>query len=433
MTAVDLSAREAERNVLGAMMLNVAATWEIVDTVTAEDFNEPRHGDLYRVIGRLAAAGGPVDPIAVVDAATVEGILEGIGGAAYVFELHGLPGTWTNISYYGGIVVQAAVRRRLALAGELIADLGNSGAGDAFEQVEAARDCLAGVGVRSRLDIKPVGATFDALIDSLSEPPRYVPSPWKELNTLIGGFRPGGLYIVGARPGDGKTIMGLQIAGALARTGNVVYATLEMSEAELQKRLLAQYGSISMGALVNSKLTEKDWGRLEHARTMLDGMPLYIDDRAGSNISQIKAYVRATARKGTLAGVVVDYLQLIVSKPGDQRPRHEIVAEISRELKELARDLGVPVVALSQLNNRDGSKAGMGNLRESGAIEQDADVVILISRDKEDPDRQHILEVSVPKNRHGASGSLELMWEGYFSRVADMNTLYGNPGQEGRD
>lgn len=429
MTAAEVTAVEAERNVLGSMMLNQAATWEVVDILTGEDFSSPAHEDLYRVIGVQAAAGRPVDPISIVDALTREGILDGVGGAAYVFELHGLPGTWTNVAYYAGIVVQAGIRRRLALAGETIAALGGSGVGDAFDQVEAAREAIAAVDARTRVEIRPVGASFDALVDSLTDPPKYTPSPWKELNRIIGGFRPGGFYVIGARPGDGKTILGLQIAAALSRTGNVVYCTMEMSEAELQKRLISQTAAVSMTRLVNSSLNNEDWVRVAEARNQLVGMPLYIDDRGGLNMTQIKAYIRATARKGPLVGVVIDYLQLVMPKPGDSRPRHEVVGEMSRELKSLARELNIPIIALSQLNNRDGSKAGMGNLRESGAIEQDADVVVLLDRDKEDPERQHLLVVTIPKNRHGATGSLDLVWEGHFSRVTEVNIPYGNYGK----
>lgn len=419
--------RFAEQSVLGAMMLDVRAVWEVIDLLAPTDFHEPRHEVIARAVVGLAHQNKPTEAGSLVEELTRQGELARVGGAAYVWELMGIPTTWSNAGYYAEIVLQTSLRRRLLLAGEAITGLGKSAAGDVFEHVETARGLVDQVTRSAKVDVRPVGDTFMAMLDSLSQPPQFVETPWRDLNEFIGGLRPGKLYVVGARPASGKSIIGLQLAVQLAHEGNVAFSSLEMSEEDLQKRLLSMFGDIHMSALMNQALTPEDWERVARVKGRVMGAPIFIDDRSSVGVTQIKAFARSTARKGKLAGVVVDYLQLMSGRDGD-KARHEVVGEFSRQLKILARELEVPVIALSQLNRapekRVGGKPTLADLRESGSIEQDADAVLLLNREEHDAKRRHLLEVIVAKNRHGKTGTLELLWQGEYARVQQRPTVW---------
>ncbi|TFD74715.1 replicative DNA helicase [Cryobacterium fucosi] len=419
--------RFAEQSVLGSMMLDVRAVWDVIAICAPTDFHDWRHEDIARTIVGLAHRNEPTEPISVIAELTKLGLLDRVGGVSYVFELQGVPSVWSTVAHYAQIVLEASLRRGLLAAGNEITQLGKVGVGDVFEQVEAARALVDQVTRSAKVDVKPIGDTFAKMIESLTEPPTFVETPWRDLNDFIGGLRPGKLYVIGARPGSGKSIVGLQIAVRLAQVGNVAFASLEMSEEDLQKRMLALFGEVHMTALMNSSLSPEDWEKVAKVRTRVMGAPIYIDDRPAMNITQIKAFARSTARKGKLAGVVVDYLQLMTDRGGD-KARHEVVGEFSRELKILARELEVPVIALSQLNRalekRTSGKPSLSDLRESGAIEQDADAVMLLHREDANPKRRHLVEVIVAKNRHGKTGTLELLWEGQYARVQQRSTVW---------
>jgi len=417
----------AEQSLLGSMMLSKQAVWDVVAVLAPTDFWDPRHEEIARTIVGLAHANRPTDQITVVEELTKAGSLSRVGGAAYVWSLTDHVLTAANATFYADIVLERSLRRKLLHAGTAIVQVARGGTGDIFEHVESARAHVDAVTRSAKIDVKPVGDSLASLIDSLSQKPRYVATPWADLNDYIGGLRPGALYVVGARPAAGKTILGLQMAVRLAKEGTVAIASLEMSEADLQKRLISQFGDVHMSGLMNGSLTKPDWEAIARVREQLARAPIFIDDRSGMNITQIKAFARSTARKGKLAGVVVDYLQLITSRDSS-KPRHEVVAEFSRELKIMARELDVPVVALSQLNRgseaRTSKTPQLSDLRESGAIEQDADVVMLLSRDPSVKAKADLLEVVVAKNRHGKTGKLELLWEGHYARVRSIETVW---------
>jgi len=244
-----------------------------------------------------------------------------------------------------------------------------------------------------------------------------VPTPWADLNHIIGGWRPGGLYIMGARPGVGKTLMGVNAAVGLAAHGHVALNSLEMGRREVHERILSAQASIDMGRITRHKLTEDDWGKIAHYRPSLQGLPLSIDDRSTVGVTDIKSHARSVARRGHLAGIVVDYLQLMSTPRGDKRPRHEVIGEISRGLKILAKELDVPIIALSQLNRastQGDRRPTMADLPESGSLEQDSDVVLLLHVEEDDPSTMH---VGVPKNRQGATGAFELVRNGHYARL----------------
>jgi replicative DNA helicase len=261
-------------------------------------------------------------------------------------------------------------------------------------------------------------------MDEIDRPKEYPLSPWSLLNEIIGGFRPGALYIIGARPGVGKTIVGLQIAWELSKTGPVSFHSLEMGKHELYNRIVASQAEVYLGSIEKGNLKEWEWERILKVRTDIQAHRLAIHDKSGQNLMQIRAQANSVKGTGELKAIVVDYLGLIQDTEKG-RKRYEMITDISIGLKNLARDLSVPVIALAQLNRgpeqRKDSEPDMADLRDSGGIEQDADVVILLHRKQTEDDinewtkSQMIMKVA--KNRHGGLGEAWLKFEGHLSRV----------------
>jgi replicative DNA helicase len=412
----------AEQSVVSGILVGGAdALWEVLDVLGPGDFYWPKHEFIVRAALGLANRNEPVDAITLADELERLGDASKAGGTPYLFELLSVIPTAANVGYYAQIVQTRAVRRRLKRAGIQVTQMGDAMEGDVFDLVDQARAAVDSVADTAKVDVHPVGDTIDALIDSLNRKPEYVPSPWPALDELIGGFSPGALYVVGARPGEGKTIVGLQSAASLAHRGVVAFCSLEMSEADLQMRLLAQYGEIHMQSLRNHALNQEQMKRLIVAKQRFVEAPIFIDDHS-TTMTQIRSFVRSVSRRGKLAAVVVDYLQLIEGGGSAQQNRQEAVADMSRQLKKMARFLNVPVIALSQLNRGNEARTDrtpqLKDLRESGAIEQDADVVLLLNYDKRKKDE---LQVVVAKNRHGEIGSLKLQWQGQFARLQDRS------------
>lgn len=414
----------AERTLLAGLMLDARAVWEVEGLVRPGDFADGRHATIYEALTSLAEHRAPTDVLAVSARLERDGHLRIAGGSAYLHEVAGEAFTGANATYYAHQVRSAALKRRVREAGLSIVEWA-SGEGDAAEIAERARSEIeAAASATAPGDLAPIGEGLDAVLDSLSVPPRYVETPWTEINRLIGGFRPGGLYVIGARPGSGKTIMGLQAAASLARHGRVAYSSLEMGTAELTKRLIALTASVRLSSLVNSQVADSEWRKIATARSAIASLPLIINDRAGVTIQDVRSFARSVARRGPIAGVVVDYLQML--RPLDARkPRWESIGEVSGALKALARDLDVPVIALAQLNRgTEGSNRlpTLGDLRESGNIEQDADVVMLLQREWNPASEAFTdtLNVVVAKNRHGTMGSAALFWEAHYARVSDL-------------
>lgn len=410
---------EAEQSVLGGMMLSRAVIDDVMDVMKPGDFYLPKHAEIARAIVTLWGRNEPTDSIAVTEELRRTERLRHAGGLTYVHELVEIVPTAANAGYYAESVRDLAKKRRLLQAGQRIVAMGRASEGDPDELIERARTELDGVGSTTKAGIRKIGDTFLQLVDDLSTKPTYFESPWTALDKLIGGLAPGALYVVAARPGSGKSIVALQVAAKLAHRGMVAFSSLEMTELELQKRLLAQYGPVHMTQLRNHSLNEQDWRRVAEAKARVEGAPIFVDDTAGVTMTQIRAHAKAVARRGGLAGVVVDYLQLV---RGEGESRQEVVANVSRQLKQLAKDLNVPVIAAAQLRRageRRGARSlpGLDDLRESGAIEQDADCVILLDRDKEKTPSW--LTMIVAKNRHGEAGKFRLVWEAHFARVMD--------------
>lgn len=417
---------DAERCALGGMMLDQRVIPDVFEVVAPDDFYEPKHDHIATAIQRLDGRGEVIDVIAVSDELERTGTLGRAGGAEYLHSLTSYVPTAANAGYYAKIVADFARRRRVREAGVRVAQMALERTEDAEALVEEARAEIDAALGGSRTVARPVGDSIGDMIASLSEPPVFAPSPWRDLNDVIGGFRPGNMIVAGARPGIGKTVFGLGAAVGLADSGAVIFASLEMSERELQKRLVAQVGEVRVQDLVNSAVDPADWDRVHQARDAVEAMPLFINDNAAATVNSIRSYARTVARTKPLAGIVVDYLQLMQGA-GESKPRQEEIAGFSRQLKLLAKEFEVPVIVLSQLNRASEQRAdrmpAIADLRESGAIEQDADVVILLHRESaydRDSPRHGEIDLIVAKNRHGRTGVATLAFQGHYGRMVDM-------------
>jgi replicative DNA helicase len=322
-------------------------------------------------------------------------------------------------------MAKAAVRRRLATAGHKIASMAHQ-PGDESELVEFARKEVDATSKATTTAVQSFGETIDAMLGQLDEKPDYIPTPWAAVNEIIGGLRPGGLYVVGARPSVGKSVVALQLAKAMTARGAVAFSSLEMSEADVQMRAVSADLRINLKNLIERDLTAGDWEKIRTRRAAWEHVPLFVDDNSGVTITDIKRFARSVNRRKPLAGLVVDYLQLMSQPPGDNRPRHEFVSDMSRQLKILAMEMKIPVVALSQLNRgstqREDKMPTISDLRESGSIEQDADVVILLHREIMGEKRGE-LAMLVAKNRNGATDVAHLTFWGHYSSAYDVGTM----------
>jgi replicative DNA helicase len=406
---------DPERALLG-IILDRPRTLRDIEDLEGADFAQPKHEALWNLMQWMDSQRIPPEPTAVAqNLSRID--LPGVD-TLWVHDLFASAPIAQPPHIYARMVRENATLRRLRIAGQHIVQLAEVG-GDSQEIAETAR---AEVDASSRAiaTVRLVGEEIDETLAALEEAaPQSIPTPWADLDYLIQGWRPGGLYVIGARPGVGKSVAALQAALSLAERGPVAFHSLEMPRAEVHTRMLAQMANLPMARMDRRELTEADWSKLAGVRERVGRLPLAIDDRGAVRVVDIRSHARTLSRRGPLAGIVVDYLQLMTAPRGDRRPRHEQVAEWSRQLKLLAKDLGVPVIALSQLNRqseaRQDRRPTIADLRESGAIEQDADVILLLHRDLEqDPTTMHIL---VAKNRQGTTNAIKLEFRGDVARL----------------
>ena len=429
----------AEQAVLGSMLLSKDAIADVVDQIGREDFYRPVHQAIYASILDLYGRGEPADAVTVAADLGRRGQLVRIGGAPYLTDLLQAVPTAASARFYAGIVAQKSTMRRLAAAGTRIAAWGyNDAEGEDVDTVvdQAQQEIYnvtetrrsAGSGFMSFGELLP--STLDE-IDSLSngQANNAVLTGFQDLDELTNGLQPGQLIVIGARPGAGKSTLAMDIMRhcSLRHGKPSVIFSLEMSQNEIMMRIISAQASIKLADIRSGRCSDDDWTRM--ARMMADHAeaPLFIDDSPNLTLMEIRAKARRLKQKHGLALIVVDYLQLMTGAGRNAHSREQEVAEYSRSLKLLAKDVDVPVIALSQLNRkaeeRHDKRPQLADLRESGGVEQDSDMVILIHRpdayDRDDP-RGGEADLILAKNRHGSTKTLSICHQLHFSRFADM-------------
>ena len=425
----------AEQSVLGAMLLSKDAIADVVELVREADFYRPSHQTIYGTILDLYGRGEPADAVTVASELTKTGEISRVGGASYLHTLVSLVPTAANANYYGRIVREQAILRRLVEAGTRIVSMGYSGTGDVDDVVDRAQAEVYEVTERrTSEDYLPLSAIMgDALteIEAISNRDGEmvgVPTGFADLDPLTNGLHPGQLIMIAARPSIGKSTLGVDFCRAASIKHGLTSAifSLEMSRNEIVMRLLSAEAQVPLQHMRSGNMTEGDWSKLASKMGVVSDAPLFIDDSPNMNLMEIRAKCRRLKQRHDLRLVVVDYLQLMTSGKRVESRQQE-VSEFSRSLKLLAKELDVPVVAISQLNRgpeqRVDKRPMLADLRESGSLEQDADMVVLLHREdfyeRESP-RAGEADFIVAKHRNGPTATITVAFQGHYSRFVDM-------------
>jgi len=427
---------DAEESLLGAMLLRSHAIADAIQLVSAADFYKPAHAHIYDAVCTLYGAGEPVDAVTVAEELRRSALLDAIGGPAVLLSVQARTPAVSNAAHYAKIVEENALLRRLITAAGEIAELGYHPPGEVSEVIDRAESMVFEIGQHKYSDsLVQVHDLLDDMLnrlETLYEEKRAItgtPTGYHDLDKLLSGLQPNALIVVGARPAMGKTAFALGAAAHAAITAKkpVMYFSLEMGHLELTQRMLASEGRIDATHLRDGSLTDKDWDKVTKGINILADAPLWIDDNPNTTVMEIRAKARRLkSRVGDLGLIVVDYLQLMSGRSNAESRQVEI-SEMSRGLKILARELETPVMALSQLSrtleSRTDKRPQLSDLRESGAIEQDADVVMFLYRDEvynaETADRG-TAEVIISKHRNGPIGMCRLAFVDYCTLFANM-------------
>lgn len=426
----------AEQSVIGGMLMSKDAIADVVETLRGNDFYRPAHEAIYDAILDLYGRGEPADAVTVAAELTRRGELARIGGAPYLHTLLSSVPTAANAGYYARIVRERAVLRRLVDAGTRIVQLGYAtDGGDVDELVNTAQsEVYAVTERRTAEDYVPLKDVINSTIEEIDSNTHRgegmigVPTGFADLDALTNGLHPGQMIVVAARPAVGKSTLGLDIARAASMRNGMtsVIFSLEMSRNEISMRMLSAESQVPLQNMRKGTMRDEDWTRLARAMGKVSEAPLFIDDSPNMSLMEIRAKCRRLKQRHDLKLVVIDYLQLMSSGKRVESRQQE-VSEFSRAMKLLAKELEVPVIAISQLNRgseqRTDKKPQMSDLRESGSIEQDADVVILLHREdlyeKESP-RAGEADIIVAKHRNGPTDTIVVAFQGHYARFFDM-------------
>jgi replicative DNA helicase len=437
---------DAEQSVLGAMLLSEAAVSEATEVLKAEDFYRGGHGEIFAAMAELYQGSEPVDQVSVCDRLDQRGSLQQVGGRPAVFALAEAVPVVTNARRYAEIVREMAILRGLIRVGTEVAQLGYDRPGETRELLDMAEQKVYEISQNGTTeDFTLIKGPLDEAFHRLTLLFEHgdgtgvtgLPTGYSELDRLTSGLQKSNLVILAARPSMGKTSLALNMAehAAVTLQKPVALFSLEMSKAEIAQRLLCSVGKVDQSRLRLGQLEDGDWMRVTGAMETLGSAPLYIDDSGAMSVMEMRAKARRLSARqpGGLALVVVDYIQLMqASTPSDNRVQE--ISQISRSLKMLARDLDVPVLALSQLSRaveqRQDKRPVLSDLRESGAIEQDADVVMFIYRDayyrkaegeevRPDDPSNDLSELIVAKHRNGPVGMVNLRFQSRYTRFVD--------------
>ncbi|MGV8940028.1 MAG: replicative DNA helicase [Lysobacter sp.] len=431
---------EAEQAVLGGLMLAPEAYDIVGDALGEHDFYRRDHQLIFRAIRELAEKSKPFDALTLGEWFESMGESEQVAGGAYLIELASTTPSAANIKAYAEIVRDKAVLRKLIEVGTTIVNDGFQPEGRESSEILSAAEqqvfAIAEAGARGRTDFTAINTALSEAFDVLQT--RYaaggsvtgLSTGYTELDEMTAGLQPTDLLILAARPAMGKTTLALNIAeyAAIKSKKAVAVFSMEMSASQLALRLISSNGRVNAQRLRSGQLEDEDWSRVSGAIRMLKESKIFIDDTPGLSPDSLRAKARRLKREHDLGLVVVDYLQLM-AVPGNTENRATEISEISRSLKHLAKELNVPVIALSQLNRsletRADKRPVMADLRESGAIEQDADVIMFIYRDdyynKENSPDKGLAEIIIGKQRNGPTGSLKLKFFGEYTRFDNLS------------
>jgi replicative DNA helicase len=425
----------AEQCVLGGMLMSKDAISDVMEVIRPADHYRPAHQLVHEAILELYGRGEPADPVTVSDLLAKRGELARVGGGAYLHTLIASVPTAANAGYYARIVRERAILRRLVEVGTRIVQLGYAGDGDADELVDRAQAEIYGVTERRVTeDFLPLSEIMPGALDEIEAIGSRggvmtgVPTGFADLDALTNGLHAGQMVVIAARPAIGKSTLALDLARAAAvkhRMAAVLFS-LEMSRNEITMRLLSAEARVPLHAMRTGQMGEEDWTRLARRMSEVVDAPLFIDDSPNMSMVEIRAKCRRLKQRHDLRMVIVDYLQLM-SSPRRVENRQQEVSEMSRSLKLLAKEIDVPVVAISQLNRgpeqRNDKRPLLSDLRESGSIEQDSDVVILLHREdayeRESP-RAGEADLIVAKHRNGPTTTVTVAFQGHYSRFVDM-------------
>ena len=427
---------DAEMSVLGGMMLSKDAIADVIEILRSADFYRPAHASVYEVVIELFGRGEPADAVTVGAELKKKGELERIGGLPYLHTLVATVPTAANAAYYARIVREQAQLRSLVEAGTRIVQLGYTTDGADVEGLInlAQSEVFAISEQRQTTDYTTLEEIVPDLYEELERNANRdggldgVPTGFSELDSKLNGLRAGQMIIIAARPGGGKSTLAMDICRSAAVHNNMAsaYFSLEMNRTELSMRLLAAESRVFLDRMIKGELETRDWQAIARTLDKISQAPLIVDDSPNMTMGEIRAKSRRMKQQHGIQLIVIDYLQLLTSGGKAVESRQQEGSEFSRSIKLLAKELEIPIVAVAQLNRdserRNDRRPQVADLRESGSLEQDADVVLLIHRDdmfNKDSDRRGLAEIIIGKQRSGPTGTLELEFQGQYARFAE--------------
>ena len=428
---------DAEMSVLGGMMLSKDAIADVIEILRSTDFYRPAHASVYDVVVELFGRGDPADAVTVGAELKRKGELERIGGLPYLHTLVATVPTAANAAYYAGIVREQAQLRSLVEVGTRIVQLGYTTDGADVEGLVnlAQSEVFAVSEQRNSTNYVTLEQVVPELYEELERNANRdggldgVPTGFSELDAKLNGLRAGQMIIIAARPGGGKSTLAMDICRSCAVHNNkaAAYFSLEMNRTELSMRLLAAESRVFLDRMIKGELETRDWQEIARTLDKISQAPLIVDDSPNMTMGEIRAKSRRMKQQFDIQLIVIDYLQLLTSGGKSVESRQQEVSEFSRSIKLLAKELEIPIVAVAQLNRdsekRNDKRPQVAVLRESGSLEQDADVVLLIHREdmfNENTEKQGMADIIIGKQRSGPTGIVELAFQGHFSRFAEV-------------
>ncbi len=427
---------EAEQSVLGSMLIDKEVIPVVMEILRSEDFYRPDHKEIYDVIIELFDRAQPIDLITVSERLKLHGKLELVGGLEYLTNMATAVPTTANVKHYAKLVEEKALLRKLIKTSSDIVDLGYAAGEEVSYILDKAEQGIFDIlQKRSSQGFVPIK---DVLVDTFNKLEELynnkghvtgIPTGFNDLDFKTSGLHNSDLILIAARPAMGKTAFALNVAQYAAVHGRVPVAifSLEMSKEQLVNRMLCSEAMVDSGKMRTGNLEDNDWQKVARALAPLSEAPIFIDDTPGISITEIRAKCRRLKLEHNIGLVVIDYLQLMQGSRSKSENRQQEISEISRSLKILAKEINIPVITLSQLSRASETRTDhrpiLSDLRESGAIEQDADIVMFLYRDdyyNPETEKKNIAEVILAKHRNGSTGTVELVWLGQYTKFANL-------------